>query len=330
MGDERYFDVLNRSITFQMGRSIDLWGDYYDIALDSNGHRPGGSVSMAGPLDSNSSNQVVPTEDNNQDFSLPQILQTYGPISATVPHPVEITKGIHLEECRSDSSILSVEGVPEVPEGRQLVCGSIYIWTTNGAIVWKLVLETSVNSRSPVQLPFPVISAREQLPRRRNLQGCLGFPCSPATKTEPPLLSPCRRGKWYIRATLLDSSGWFTRPDNQLCDGCYHQLEQKGLDLRIIPCSTIGRVLNGYPQLQQLIPDVIGFCPVLGRSGSIPFFDQCLYFVHNAGDFFESLSAILFAKKSESGMIPSTFPANSRAILHKSWRVIHRRPNSRD
>ena len=49
MGDERYFDVLNRSITFQMGRSIDLWGDYYDIALDSNGHRPGVRSPWQGP-----------------------------------------------------------------------------------------------------------------------------------------------------------------------------------------------------------------------------------------------------------------------------------------
>ena len=133
MGDERYFDVLNRSITFQMGRTIDLWGDYYDITLDSNGHRVGGSVSMAGPLDSNFSNQIVPTEDPDQDFSLPQIFQTYGPIGATVAHPVQITDGIHLEECRSNASILGVEGVPEVPEGRQLVCGSIYIGTTQGS-----------------------------------------------------------------------------------------------------------------------------------------------------------------------------------------------------
>ena len=88
---------------------------------------------MAGPLDSNFSNQIVPTEDPDQDFSLPQIFQTYGPIGATVAHPVQITDGIHLEECRSDASFLGVEGVPEVPEGRQLVCGSIYIGTTQGS-----------------------------------------------------------------------------------------------------------------------------------------------------------------------------------------------------
>ena len=186
-GDERYFDVLNRSITFQMGRSIDLWGDYYDIALDSNGHRPGGSVSMAGPLDSNSSNQVVPTEDNNQDFSLPQILQTYGPISATVPHPVEITKGIHLEECRSNSSILGVEGVPEVPEGRQLVCGSIYIWTTHGSDC----LETSSGDFCQLEISSAIAIPSHFCSENNSPEGVIcrdawAFHVPPAEATEPP------------------------------------------------------------------------------------------------------------------------------------------------
>ena len=67
MGDERYFDVLNRSITFQMGRSIDLWGDYYDIALDSNGHRPGFGL-HGRALGFQFLKPSRPDEDNNQDF----------------------------------------------------------------------------------------------------------------------------------------------------------------------------------------------------------------------------------------------------------------------
>ena len=41
-GDERYFDVLNRSIPFQSGgRSIDLYGDYYAVEMDAAGDRTG-------------------------------------------------------------------------------------------------------------------------------------------------------------------------------------------------------------------------------------------------------------------------------------------------
>ena len=42
-GDERYFDVLNRTF-FQKGRNIDLWSEFYDIELDEEGHRIGGTV----------------------------------------------------------------------------------------------------------------------------------------------------------------------------------------------------------------------------------------------------------------------------------------------
>lgn len=38
-GDDRYFDVLNRSLTFQKDRTVDLWSDYYDINLDEHGNR---------------------------------------------------------------------------------------------------------------------------------------------------------------------------------------------------------------------------------------------------------------------------------------------------
>ena len=51
LGDERYFDVLNNSLTFQSGRTIDLWGDYYDIELNEDGHRVDGTVAGAGPID---------------------------------------------------------------------------------------------------------------------------------------------------------------------------------------------------------------------------------------------------------------------------------------
>ena len=43
LGDDRYFDVLNRSATFQNGRTIDLYADFYDIELDDDGHRVGGT-----------------------------------------------------------------------------------------------------------------------------------------------------------------------------------------------------------------------------------------------------------------------------------------------
>ena len=38
-GDTRYFDILNNSLSFQKGRDIDLWGDYYDVELGEDGYR---------------------------------------------------------------------------------------------------------------------------------------------------------------------------------------------------------------------------------------------------------------------------------------------------
>ena len=43
-GDDRYFDVLNRSGTFQHGRNVDLWSTYYNILLDENGNRTNANV----------------------------------------------------------------------------------------------------------------------------------------------------------------------------------------------------------------------------------------------------------------------------------------------
>ena len=50
LGDDRYFDVLNRSLTFQKDRTIDLWGDYYDVELNEDGHRVNGAVAGSGPI----------------------------------------------------------------------------------------------------------------------------------------------------------------------------------------------------------------------------------------------------------------------------------------
>ena len=49
-GDERYFDVLNRSIPFQSGgRSIDLYGDYYAVEMDAAGDRTGVTLQATSP-----------------------------------------------------------------------------------------------------------------------------------------------------------------------------------------------------------------------------------------------------------------------------------------
>jgi len=132
MGDERYFDVLNRSSTFQNGRSIDLWTMYYDVDLDENGHRVGGTVGGADPIETSINSDNGGGSQTVNPIQLPQIFETYGPLGATVAHPVEISQGIHLEACDTESPILLAEGVPSTPSGRQLVCGSISIRTAPG------------------------------------------------------------------------------------------------------------------------------------------------------------------------------------------------------
>ena len=124
LGDERYFDVLNRSQTFQNGRSIDLWSEYYDIDLDEDGHRVGGTVGGANPINTtiepnnggngNNGGATVPEPD------LPNVFATYGPRGATLSHATTIDEGIHLERCMSDN-------VQTTPEDKELLCGSILV-----------------------------------------------------------------------------------------------------------------------------------------------------------------------------------------------------------
>tara|TARA_B100000902_G_scaffold25980_2_gene31230 strand:+ start:11734 stop:14259 length:2526 start_codon:yes stop_codon:yes gene_type:complete len=123
MGDERYFEVLNNTPSFQNGRSIDLWSDYYDIELDANGHRVGGTVGGADPIETNI------TDGNNNgnggtntvpEPELPLLWETYGPFGATLTHPTTIEEGIHLEKCESENG-------QTLPSGKELICGSIVV-----------------------------------------------------------------------------------------------------------------------------------------------------------------------------------------------------------
>jgi hypothetical protein len=123
MGDERYFEVLNNTPSFQNGRSIDLWSDYYDIELDANGHRVGGTVGGADPIETNI------TDGNNNgnggtntvpEPELPLLWETYGPRGATLTHPTTIEEGIHLEKCESENG-------QTLPSEKELICGSIVV-----------------------------------------------------------------------------------------------------------------------------------------------------------------------------------------------------------
>ena len=125
-GDDRFFDVLNRSATFQDGRTIDLWGDYYDIELDDSGHRLDGTVGGSGPIQTNNSSnggngETVPEPE------LPVLWPTYGPRGGTIPHLTTIEEGIHLEECESTEATLSGANVPTTPASKVLLCGAILI-----------------------------------------------------------------------------------------------------------------------------------------------------------------------------------------------------------
>jgi len=165
LGDERYFDVLNNSLSFQNGRTIDLWGDYYDVELNEDGHRIDGTVAGAGPIDSTPPNSgdsedtettcsdgvdndgdpyvdcddydcsdttVCGGEGNNQtpvpEPELPFPWLTYGPRGGTIPHLTTIDEGIHLEECESTEATLSeATNVPMTPASQILLCGAILI-----------------------------------------------------------------------------------------------------------------------------------------------------------------------------------------------------------
>ena len=126
LGDERYFDVLNNSLSFQNGRSIDLWGDYYDIELDADGHRVGGTVGGADPIETNLNGGNGGNGENGgggetvPEPELPQIWPTYGPRGATLAHPTTIAEGIHLEVCTSDNG-------QTTPENKELLCGAILV-----------------------------------------------------------------------------------------------------------------------------------------------------------------------------------------------------------
>ena len=134
-GDDRYFDVLNRSGTFQHGRSVDLWSNYYDITLDENGNRTDVDAILP-PVDDgqdditttpigNGSNDSD-NQDNGEDrpsldeADLPLIFPTFGPYGGE-QHPSNTTwgKGIHIEECVTDSA--------SSDDGRVRGCGAILI-----------------------------------------------------------------------------------------------------------------------------------------------------------------------------------------------------------
>ena len=163
LGDERYFDVLNNSLTFQSGRTIDLWGDYYDVELNEDGHRVDGTVAGADPIDTtppsnsgseNTENACSDGVDNDGDSfvdcddydcsdttvcggepepepepepELPVLWATYGPRGGTVSHLTTIDEGIHLEECESTEATLSDANVPTTPASKVLLCGAIII-----------------------------------------------------------------------------------------------------------------------------------------------------------------------------------------------------------
>ncbi len=125
LGDDRYFDVLNRSQSFQSGHTIDLWSDYYDIELDEAGHRVGGTVGGADPIETNITNGNNNGNGNGGTNSvpepeLPELFSTYGPRGATLAHPTTIDEGIHLEACTSDNG-------QTTPDDKELLCGSILV-----------------------------------------------------------------------------------------------------------------------------------------------------------------------------------------------------------
>ena len=137
-GDDRYFDVLNRSLTFQNDRTVDLWSDYYDIDLDSNGNRTNADSSdpstWTGGGGNGTTNPNNPTDSTDDDVEennsitsdeLPLLLPTFGPFGG-VQHPTNssLEKGIHIEEC--------VTNPESNGDGRVRGCGSLVILLSEG------------------------------------------------------------------------------------------------------------------------------------------------------------------------------------------------------
>ena len=119
MGDERYFDVLNRTPSFQNGRNIDLWSEFYDVELDRDGHRVGGTVGGADPISTNISDNNGTVVTNRP--ILPDFFSSFGPRGGYIPHVTTLDEGVHLEECLSDHPSLLDR------EGEKLLCGSILV-----------------------------------------------------------------------------------------------------------------------------------------------------------------------------------------------------------
>ncbi len=134
-GDDRYFDVLNRSLTFQNGRSVDLWSDYYDINLDSNGNRTsvessdpstwtgGGSNNQTSDSNDSSGNEGDELQDLNNSISideLPILWPTFGPFGGEQhPSNSSFEQGIHIEECTTISQIKE--------DGKVRGCGAVVV-----------------------------------------------------------------------------------------------------------------------------------------------------------------------------------------------------------
>ena len=134
-GDERYFRVLNSSLTFQNGRSVDLWSEYYDISLDSNGNST--SVESSDPSTwngGNSDNQTNSNDDSdniddgneideNNSISvedIPLLWPTFGPFGGDqYPSNSSFEQGIHIEEC---TTIVQTK-----EDGQVRGCGSVVI-----------------------------------------------------------------------------------------------------------------------------------------------------------------------------------------------------------
>jgi len=137
LGDERYFDVLNRSAPFNSKGPIDLWSTYYDIPLTETGHRNGslapgnatgggtggggtngGSGSNGGESDGGESD-VGNGGWSDAPVTIPALLPTYGPLGLdSHPYDSSIEAGIHLEICSTNETH---------EDGRVRACGAVII-----------------------------------------------------------------------------------------------------------------------------------------------------------------------------------------------------------
>jgi 5-methylthioadenosine/S-adenosylhomocysteine deaminase len=135
-GDDRYFDVLNRSLTFQKDRTVDLWSEYYDIDLDSFGNRT--SVNSSDPStwtgggnggSSNTNDSTNIQDDENNSISLddlPLVMPTFGPFGGEqYPSNSSFNQGIHIEECQTNPP-------DPLDDGRVRGCGSLLVLLSEG------------------------------------------------------------------------------------------------------------------------------------------------------------------------------------------------------